>query len=298
MTADRRPATGDARALDHYVLQVHDVDAAGASFERLGFQVRPRMTHIEFGTCNRVVQFRNTYLELLGGLAAAPSDIVREYLPRFECGEGLSHVSLRSYDLEADHRAAVEAGLEPGAITSARREVVMPDGSVEETDSDFFYMWRRERLYLSLFLSVHRKPHTIWIPEYQEHPNTAVDTTGVTFVSDDPPRERDYFAQIYRCAPATAGSDVLTFTGGRGDVGEVWPRTRIHERYPGLDLDLSNRQPGYPVGLTISVRALERCRAALADHGVDCIPHEGALLVPPARAHGAVLEFVSANGRS
>ncbi|MYE80701.1 MAG: VOC family protein [Gammaproteobacteria bacterium] len=294
MSADPRQAAGDARALDHYVLQVHDVDAAGASFERLGFQVRPRMTHIEFGTCNRVVQFRNTYLELLGGLAAAPSDIVREYLPRFECGEGLSHISLRSYDLEADRRAAAESGLSPGPITSARREVVMPDDSVEETDSSFFYMWRRQRLYLSLFLSGHNKPHTIWIPEYQEHPNTAVDTTGVTFVSDDPLEDRDYFSQIYRCAPTAAGPDMVRLTGHRGDVAEVWSRTRIHERYPGLELDLSDRQPGYPIGLTVSVRALDRCRAALADHGVACTVHEGAVLVPPQRAHGAVIEFVSA----
>lgn len=297
MTAEQRHAA-DARALDHYVLQVHDVDAAGTSFERLGFQVRPRMTHIEFGTCNRVVQFQNTYLELLGGLSAAPSDIVREYLPRFECGEGLSHVSLRSYDLEADRRAAAAGGLNPGPITSARREVVMPDDSVEETDSNFFYMWRPERLYLSLFLSGHNKPHTIWIPEYQEHPNTAVDTTGVTFVSDDPPRDRDYFSQIYRRAPTTAGPDMLRFTGGRGDVAEVWSRAHIHERYAGLELDVSDRQPGYPIGLTISVRALDPCRAALADHGVDCTVHEGAVLVPPERAHGAVIEFVSANGSS
>lgn len=295
MTADKRQAA-DARALDHYVLQVHDVDAAGASFERLGFQVRPRMTHIEFGTCNRVVQFQNTYLELLGGLSAAPSDIVREYLPRFECGEGLSHVSLRSYDLEADRRAAAEGGLNPGPITSARREVAMPDGSVEETDSRFFYMWRQQRLYLSLFLSVHNKPHTIWIPEYQEHPNTAVDTTSVTFVSDDPERDRDYFSKIYRCAPTEAGPDVLRFTGARGDVGEVWSRTRVHERYPALELDVSDRQPGLPIGLTISVRALDRCRAALADHGVHFTAYDGALLVPPEQAHGAVVEFVPATG--
>ena len=298
MTADQRQPAGDTRALDHYVLQVHDVDAAGASFERLGFQVRPRMTHLEFGTCNRVVQLQNTYLELLGGLADAPSDIVREYLPRFECGEGLSHVSLRSYDLEADRRAAMQRGLEPGPITSARREVAMPDGSVEETDSRFFYMWRRQRLYLSLFLSVHNKPHTIWIPEYQEHPNTAVDTTGVTFVSDDPLEDRDYFSQIYRGAPTTAEPGLLRFTGARGDIAEVWSRKRIHERYPRLELDLSDRQPGYPIGLTISVRAPDRCRATLADHGVDCTVHEGAVLVPPARAHGAVVEFVSANGSS
>ncbi len=49
-----------------------------------------------------------------------------------------------------------------------------------------------------------------------------------------------------------------------------------------------------PIGLTISVRALDRCRAALADGGTDCTMHEGALLVPPERAHGAVIEFVPA----
>ena len=285
------------QALDHYVLQVHDVDAAGASFERLGFQVRPRMTHIEFGTSNRVVQFRNTYLELLGGLETAPSDIVKEYLPRFECGEGLSHVSLRSCDLEADHRAAVELGLNPGKLTSARREVVMPDRSVEETDSDFFYMWRRERLYLSLFLCVHRKPETIWIPEYQEHPNTAADTTRVTFVSDDPLLDRDYFSTLYRSAATTESPDVVRFTGSRGDVAEVCSRTRIHQRYAPLGLDISDRQPGYLVGLTISVRSLARCRAGLHDNGVDFALGDGTLLVPPEHAHGAVVEFVEQGSR-
>ena len=291
MTATQEETAGP-RALDHYVLQVHDVDAAGASFERLGFQVRPRMTHIEFGTSNRVVQFGNTYLELLGGLTSAPSGIVREYLPRFECGEGLSHVSLRSYDLPADHRQAAAGGLDPGPMTSARRKVVMPDGAEDETDSLFFYMWRRERLYLSLFLSVHRKPETIWIPEYQEHPNTAADTIGVTFVSDDPRRERDYFSKLYRAAPTFESPEQLRLTGARGDVAEVHSRVGIRERYPSLDLDISDKQPGYPVGLTFSVRSLERCRAELDANGVAVAEHDGALLVAPEDAHGAVIEFV------
>lgn len=49
-----------------------------------------------------------------------------------------------------------------------------------------------------------------------------------------------------------------------------------------------------PIGLTIAVRALDRCRTALADGGADCTMHEGALLAPPERAHGAVVEFVHA----
>ena len=296
MTATGGETAEAPRALDHYVLQVHDVDAAGASFERLGFQVRPRMTHIAFGTSNRVVQFGNTYLELLGGLTEAPSDIVREYLPRFECGEGLSHVSLRSFDLTPDHAEAAAAGLDPGPITSARRKVVMPDGSTDETDSDFFYMWRRDRLYLSLFLSVHRKPRTIWIPEYQEHPNTASDTTGVTFVSDDPGRERNYFSKLYRAAPTLDAPEVLRFTGARGDVAEVLSREGIRERYPNLNVPLSDKQPGYPVGVTIGVRSLARCRAALDANGVGFETHDGALLVGPDQAHGAVVEFVGEDG--
>ena len=53
----------------------------------------------------------------------------------------------------------------------------MPDGREDETDSSFFYMWRDSPRYMSLFLSEHRKPETIFVKAYEQHPNTAIDIT-------------------------------------------------------------------------------------------------------------------------
>ncbi|MSQ98973.1 MAG: VOC family protein, partial [Xanthomonadales bacterium] len=164
------------RSLDHYVVQVHDLQKAGGTYERLGFQVMPRMQHVEIGSANRVIQFGSTYLELIGELENAVPLVRANLADRFDCGEGLTMVSLNSSGLEADHGRVQARKLDPAPIISARRKVTMPDGRVDETDSRCFYIWRPERRYLSLFLSQHYKPGVIWTHEFQQHPNTALET--------------------------------------------------------------------------------------------------------------------------
>ncbi len=285
--------TGDQRrALDHYIVQVHDLDEAGGAYERLGFTVLPRMTHGAVGTSNRVIQLANTYLEILGDLEKAPPELMQEYLPRFECGEGLVHISVRTSDLEADHEEAQSLGLDPRPLLNARRKVDMPDGSVEETDSHCFYMWRPDRLYLSIFLTAHYKPDTIWIPEYQQHANTAIDTIGISFVSDDPGKDIDYFSKVYRCGPASESADEVLFRGARGDVAEILSKERMRERFAPLDLEICDKQPGYPVAASFSVGSLSQCMDALEANGVTYVRMGDAVLVGPEETHGVVIEFV------
>src|SRR3712207_7666441 len=52
------------RAIDHLVLAVRDLDAAGRFYGRLGFQVGARNRH-PWGTENRIVQFPGSFLELI-----------------------------------------------------------------------------------------------------------------------------------------------------------------------------------------------------------------------------------------
>src|SRR5215467_1775068 len=52
------------RGLDHIVHAVHDLDAAGALYQRLGFTVGARNKH-PWGTHNRIVQFPGVFIELL-----------------------------------------------------------------------------------------------------------------------------------------------------------------------------------------------------------------------------------------
>ena len=53
-----------ARGLDHIVHAVHDLDAAGEAYARLGFTVGARNRH-PWGTHNRIVQFPGVFIELL-----------------------------------------------------------------------------------------------------------------------------------------------------------------------------------------------------------------------------------------
>jgi hypothetical protein len=193
-----------ARSLDHFVIAVRDVEAAGSAYGRLGFHALPRARHIEIGTSNRVIQLRDTYLELVGDLEKSPPLLRERMLPRFSCGEGLAIVSLTSSDLTADHRRIADSGLTPDRILNARRKITMPSGAEDETDSRCFYVWRPDRIFSTLFFSEHRRPETIWAPEYQRHPSTALRVTALIYLSDDPPREVDYATHLLGVRPTHA----------------------------------------------------------------------------------------------
>lgn len=281
------------RELDHYVIQVRDLDASGTSYERLGFHVLPKMRHIEIGSANRVVQFQHTYLELLGDLDLAKPVVGDNLAERWRCGEGLAMVSLNSVDIDSDHAWVKNLSLNPAPIISARRKVSMPNGTEDETDSVCFYIFRPARKYLSLFLSQHRKPQVIWIPEYQQHPNTAVETTGITWVSDDPTLDRDYFTQLYGVAPELEEAGLIRWRGSRNDTAEIYSRERLAERYPNVAVAACDQLPGYPAGLQISVRDMARLRSILDENKVDYVTAPETVTIAPEQAHGVVIEFIA-----
>jgi catechol 2,3-dioxygenase-like lactoylglutathione lyase family enzyme len=100
------------RRIDHLVLAVHDLDAAAAFYQRIGFQVGARNRH-PWGTENRLVQFPSSFLELItvGADAHVPPHgprsfsfgaFVHDYLAE---REGLAMLALHSADAAS---AAVE----------------------------------------------------------------------------------------------------------------------------------------------------------------------------------------------
>ena len=57
-------------SLDHPIIAVASLDASRAAYERLGFVVQPRGSHVEWGTGNGCVMFERDYLELRGVIDA------------------------------------------------------------------------------------------------------------------------------------------------------------------------------------------------------------------------------------
>src|ERR1700742_1570678 len=99
-----------SRRIDHVVVAVHDLDAAGALYERLGFQVSGRNRH-PWGTENRLVQFPTSFIEIVT-VGADPGLIPEHTAKQFSFGafmrdylrrrEGLAMLVLSSDDAKAD----------------------------------------------------------------------------------------------------------------------------------------------------------------------------------------------------
>jgi hypothetical protein len=279
------------RALDHFAISVHDVEASGAKLEALGFQVLPTMRHIEVGSCNRVVQLHDSYLEVVGDLDKSLPALRDRMMPRFACGEGLSIVSLDSGDLEADRLAVERAGLEPTAVLNARRRVPMSDGSEAETDSRCFYVWRPDRLYSTLFLTQHFRPEVIWHPPYMTHPNGAIRTIGISYVSDAPELDAAYGGKLLGAVPRPIGRSVV-LTTRRGEFLEYLPPDALADRFPGVAPTWCRAQPCYGVALKIRVADLRRCEARLRANRVPASRSGSVLRVPADVSAGVVFEFV------
>ena len=106
------------RGLDHLVIGVRDLDAAGAFYEELGFKVGARNRH-PWGTENRIVQFATSFIELISlgqSAAVAPHGegifsfgaFVSDYLAT---REGLALLALATADANAVSAAFARAGI-------------------------------------------------------------------------------------------------------------------------------------------------------------------------------------------
>ena len=286
------------RSLDHFVLAVHDLEAGAAIYRRLGFLVRPPARHLEIGSSNCVMHFPRTYLELLSpgesreAIEPAYRELLQPYFDRLAIGEGLAHVSLDSPDLEADQRRMQEVGFVPGPIMSARRRITRPDGSADETDSHCFYLWRDDNRFLSLFLSEHRKPEAIFIPQYEDHPNTAAEVARVVYVSRDPQGDLEYFAKLFGKKADDVAYDAFHFVGARGDLTEVLTleaaRVRYGENVPQQELADS---AGVGIAMHYSSRDLRRCAGWLDRAGVRFEKAGDRVIVPASEACGCTTVF-------
>lgn len=281
-----------ARPLDHVVVAVRDADIAGATYERLGFQVVPLMRHIELGCCNRVIQLQGSYIELLGDIDRSVPTLRERLEPRLACGEGIVLSSLRSPDLESDRLKLLQAGLDPGGIFSARRKVPLPDGSEIETDSRALYLWHASRPFATVFYTEHRKPEAIWTPAYQSHPNSAIGIAKLIYVTDDTLHDADYVVRLPGMVLKRITPESASFVTGPAQI-EFLSRSVALQRFAAADVPSCDSQPVLGMALEIVVSDIERCCGVLSDNGVNVERQPGRLRVPAALGHGVVLDFVT-----
>jgi len=205
---DRTP-----RQIDHVVVAVRDLDAAGDFYSRLGFQVGARNRH-PWGTENRLIQFESSFIELItvGPNPDAIEDhalgkfsfggFVRDYL-RIE-GEGLAMLVLSSDDAKADAKRFAEAGIGDFEPFYFERKGRRPDGS--ETTVAFTLAFAvpdvktEPRPKAGFFVCQQHFPENFWNPAFQNHPNGASAITSVEMTAAQPETYRN-FLEAFSGAP-------------------------------------------------------------------------------------------------
>lgn len=279
------------RSLDHFVMHASDLTTAAEAYRRLGFRVMPVMEHVEIGTSNVIIQFLDTYLEIIGEFEHCRMQSLREKMqPWAALGDVFWMTSLTSAGLEADRALVATKGLDADPIVSARRRVHLPDGGWTETDSRSSYVWNERENMMSLFMSDHRRPEAIWIAGYQSHPNSVTGLRGVRYVAADPCADLDYFRAMFGFDPVEASDQLVRFTTPRGETLEIISQTACADLLPEAP-PLQSGITGRGAGFTFAVESLERCRWALRDGGIPHTMRDRGLFVPATHACGMAIEF-------
>ncbi|WIO74959.1 VOC family protein [Porticoccaceae bacterium LTM1] len=282
----------ELRALDHFVVVGQEMEKRIEAFRDLGFYVGPIESHLELGSKNCIIHFANTYLELVdfGEAASWLSDPYGKFIE--SCQSGIAHISLRTCDIDLARKSAENQGLNPDKIIYARRKVTHPDGQEDETDSACFYAWRDDNPYLSVFLSEHRKPETIFVEEYSNHANTATDVVRLVYMSVDPASDIHYFSKQFGKDPDEVSSDGFKIVGSRGEITEVLTPMAAVRRYGGNILrDSPQPLNGFCVAIHMAVRSDSQVRMVLDENQKKYSDHDGYLIIPSSESCGFAMVF-------
>lgn len=284
------------RGLDHLVIGVRDLDAAGVFYESLGFTVGARNRH-PWGTENRIVQFAGSFLELLtiGDAAAITPAAARMFSfgsfmqDALARGEGLSMLVLESTDAKADAIAFKAAGIGDYEPFFFERQARRPDGS--EVRVAFSLAFAADPLApeCGFFVCQQHEPQNFWNPAFQQHPNGASALTSAIIVTDSPAAHREFLSAFAGFPEVLEGNAdlVLDLPRGRIDVLDPDAAQAIYHVEP-------DTTPARFLGFCVAVPDLDAVAKRLEAAGLPFAHGEERIVVPAEAALGCVIAFEQA----
>ncbi len=167
-----RPHNG-IESIDHPVIAARDLDAARVIYEKLGFTIPPRGSHVEWGTGNLCIMFPDDYLELRGIIDASRFTMhLDEHLDTY--GEGLMGVAFGTDDVESSFEQAIDNGIATGEMRSLTRNFEHPEGWTQPSFKLFAPVASDIVGLMHVVIIEHLTPELIRRPEYLQHANGCV----------------------------------------------------------------------------------------------------------------------------
>lgn len=210
------------RRIDHAVVAVRDLDAAAAVYEQLGFKVGARNRH-PWGTENRLIQFRSSFIELItvGADAAIPEHaegrfsfgaFVRDFLRK---REGMAMLALDSNDATSDAVLFARSGIGSFEPFFFERRGRRADGSETHVAFTLAFAVDARGTEAGFFVCQQHHPENFWNPSFQRHGNGALDIIAVGMSAADVSSHQS-FLEAFSGAASREGS--IALRSGRLDV--------------------------------------------------------------------------------
>jgi catechol 2,3-dioxygenase-like lactoylglutathione lyase family enzyme len=268
--------------IDHLGWLVRDLDAAVASFVRLGFTLSPRQTHSpNMGSANHTFVLGDTYVELIAFTHTTPFN--DPWRRRVSEREGLYIASARTDNAAAALDELRAAGFASSDLVTHSRPATLPDGRIVPVAFDVIYMDEEAVAPLHVSICGHRNPEHIFIEQLSRHTNTAVALQEIQVVAGD------CAAVAGRCA-ALFGAIAQRRNGGwTVDAGNL----AIDFIEPSQAPAHMSAQAGRdcPSGVCFTVTSLAAAEAVLMRNGVACERSGSRLFVPSTSAGGCAVQF-------
>lgn len=286
--------------LDHSVQVVHDLEAARLDFERLGFRAAPKVTHPSGATSNYIFMFKQSFHEIIGVVdaskivATTPSqfsfaDHNSAFLARR--GEGISLMALGSQDSAADYARCVRAGLRgyPPFRFTRPAQAAHPDGPTVTFTLAFLVDVTLPDL--SFFFFQQHTPENFWVPEWQAHPNGAVDIVKLTVVTGAPAETNRHMANMLGVSGERATNPDATVYPVSGGALSVISTEDYRNRFERLPPQAA--APPWIAAVTVRVESVAQLRRTLDANRVPYAVTANACVRPslPSLEHGAIIEF-------
>jgi hypothetical protein len=286
-----------ARGLDHVVHAVRDLEAAAATYGRLGFQVGARNVH-PWGTHNRLVQFPGFFLEIL--TVGEPEKIIPQTRTAFsfgafnrdfldDVGEGLTCMVVEGRDPAAE-KATLDAGGFGGFdLLDFSRKGRRADGSDTEVGFSIAFAKDPASPHAGFFTCKQTHPQNFWSPQLQRHPNGARTIAACVLVAENPTDHHIFMEALIGVRDLRATSLGLRITTPRGDVLVFDPRA-FHDAY-GVE---APKDRGMRLGaLVFAADDLSAIQTLLERSGVAYLRHRDQLVAGPEAVHGSTIVFTA-----
>lgn len=287
---------GDIDSVNHVGLVVHDLRAAVAFYERLGFIFSPLSMHkgsmtpgepeIPYGSGNRCAIFGHNYLEIVAHVDKERFDFgIKGFLSRFE---GAHIICFGCGDAHVVNRRVTVEGITTSGVIPLQRNLGTPDGE-RTARFDCVHFPRSATPEGLIQAAHHRTPEYIHQARYLGHPNRVIALSNVFLCVDDPDRHAALYTKLIGRPPVRDGASwvfrlpvacAVTIVGA-GELQTVLPGAA---------------PPALPciAGYEFSTEDLELVRRRMTSEHIPFEECARGLMVPAGVAFGASIIFGAA----